>query len=955
MLEININDVYSMLETCRAYLIGIGAAVILAVCVILLCSKMERRKRKLIRSQSVIAAILVICVILNMVCVGPVSTLLTLTSEAGTLNDDTTEAAIELGEEIAGEGIVLLKDTDDILPLKTKNLNVFGWASTNPCYGGSGSGALSDAYHIVGILEGLENAGFALNDELTEFYQDYAEERGKLTIFKQDWTLPEPPAENYSDELMENAKEFSDTAVVVISRLGGEGMDLPTDVSQVTYNNNSDKYSDFQAGEHYLQLSQTEKDMLDLVCNSFDDVVVIYNGANAMELNFVNEYEQIKGAIWCPGPGQTGFNSLGKILSGEINPSGKTTDTFVADLTKTPSYNNFGSFFYDNLEEHALQQMTGDETNPAFVNLVEGIYVGYRYYETAAQEGAIDYDSEVVYPFGYGLSYTAFERQIEDFQVKDGTVSIEVKVTNTGDTAGKDVVEVYYDPPYTNGGIEKAAANLIAFEKTGELAPGKSETVKITFKEEDMASYDYLNEGCYVLEKGDYKISIRSDSHNIIEEKTYTVDQDIIYNEQNARSTDKTTAVNQFEDVTSDLEYLSRADGFANYEKVTAAPENFSISEDKKADFISNANYDPKDYDDPEDEMPTTGADNGLTLADFTGKDYDDPQWEELLDQMSLQDMLDLVAIAGYQTGEVASVGKEATVDCDGPASINNTFSQTSSVGFPCAVVLAATWNQELALEFGECMGKMADELGVTGWYAPAMNIHRSAFGGRNFEYYSEDGLLSGKMGARSVAGAWEYGVYGYLKHFALNGQDTNRTSMLCTWASEQAIREIYLKPFELSVKEGNAHAVMTSLNCIGTVPTAASEPLLMNVLRGEWGFEGFVLTDTFSGGGYQNADRYTRAGNDAMLCAFDTDENYVKDVDSATAVLALRRSCKNIMYTVANSRVYQTMNDKALKQWQKILILADGVVFLLLAVLEVITLYKFHQRKKNAIIVDSK
>ena len=769
-------------------------------------------------------------------------------------------------------------------------------------------------------------------------------------MWAQDWTLPEPTADSYSDDLMNNAKEFSDTAMVVITRVGGEGADLPVDVSQVTYTNNSDEYNDFEPGEHYLQLSQTERNMLDLVCGNFDNVVVVYNGANAMELGFINEYEQIKGALWCPGTGQSGFNSLGSILSGEINPSAKTSDTFVADLTATPTWNNFGIMYYDNMDEFNVVSVgaTGEEevSTPSFVNYVEGIYVGYKFYETAAAEGLINYDETVVYPFGYGLSYTTFTQEMGEITESDGTISFDVTVTNTGDAAGKDVVEVYYNPPYTNGGIEKAAANLIAFEKTATLEPGASEVVTITFNAEDMASYDYQNALGYVLEAGDYEISINSDSHTVLDSQTYNVPETITYSGENARSTDAQTASNAFDYAAGEVTYLSRADGFANYAEATAEPATYTMPEDQKETFINNSNYDPTAYNNEEDEMPTTGADNGLELADLRGADYDDAQWDELLDQMSVEDMDALIALGGYQTNSVSSINKVQTIDCDGPASINNNFTGTGSVGFPSAVMIANTWSTDIANAFGQSIGKMADEMGVSGWYAPAMNIHRSAFAGRNFEYYSEDGLLSGKMAANAIIGANEYGVYAYMKHFALNDQESNRLSMLCTWSNEQAIREIYLKPFELAVKEGGTGAVMSSFNYIGTHWAGGSSALLQTVLRDEWGFQGFVLTDYFGVYGYMNSDQAIRNGTDCMLVAYDTETNHVKDQTSATGVQAMRQACKNILYTVVNSRAYDPANlETGLMGWQIAAIVIDVVFAAVIIVLEVAAISKFRRR----------
>lgn len=945
MLQINIDDVMNIVKLCAPYLIGLGIALAAIIAVFITCRKKIGAKKYLIRSQGIMAMVLALIITVNLICWGPMASLISLATGSGTITEETSNKATELCTEIAEEGIVLLKNDSSLLPLKADaNLNVFGWASTNPCYGGTGSGSLSDAYETVSLLKGLEDAGFKLNNALSDFYKEYRADRPSVGMWAQDWTLPEPVKTSYSQEMLSGAKSFSDIAMVVITRVGGEGADLPSDVSKVTYTDNSKDYKDFEAGDHYLQLSKTEKDLVDLVCSNFDNVILVYNGANAMELGFLNEYKQIKSAIWCPGTGQSGFEALGEIISGDVNPSGKTSDTFVKDLTKTPEYNNFGSFTYDNMADFSGKAFKGEDTYPSFVNYVDGIYVGYRFYETAAEEGLIDYGNTVVYPFGYGLSYTGFTQKMGALTEADGKITFDVTVTNTGEVAGKDVVQVYYNPPYTNGGMEKASANLAAFKKTGLIKPGESETITISFGTEDMASYDSTGTGGYVLDAGDYGISIRNDSHRIIEEQTMNVPSKIIYNESNPRSTDEVAAVNQFKEAKGDLKVLSRADGFSNYKEVTAPPKTMTMPEEYKKTFVNNKNYDPKDYNDPADEMPITGAKNGLTLASMRGLPYDDPQWEKLLDQLTVTEMDTMVAIGGYQTSAAKSVKKVGTVDCDGPASINNNFTGVGSIGFPSAVMIACTWNEDIAKAFGESIGAMADEMDVSGWYAPAMNTHRSAFGGRNFEYYSEDGLLGGKMAASALKGAEEHGVYGYIKHFALNDQETNRLSMLCTWSEEQAIREIYLKPFEIAVKEGGAKAVMSSFNYIGTEYAGASSALLKTVLRGEWGFQGFVLTDYFGGYGYQNADQEIRNGNDAMLVAYDTETNHLKDTESATSIKAMRQSAKNIMYTVVNSRAYEGNNAKGgLMSWQ---ILAIGIDVILAAGLVYLELFMWKRYK---------
>ena len=962
MLDINIGDVLNILNLCKPYLITLAVTVIVAIIIIIAVRKKETANRKMIRSQAGIALLLVVVIIINLICFGPMSTLISLATGNGTLSDEVlTEAEVSAGA-IAEEGIVLLKNEGNTLPLmNVTNLNVFGWESISPCYGGTGSGAISDAYPKVTLLQGLENAGYTLNSELEDFYTAYCAEHPTISPFTQDWTLPEPPASTYSDELINGARDFSDTAVVVISRTGAEHADLPTDVSKVedvwngsvaftaSYNNNSTEYEDFPAGSTFLDLSQTEKDMVDLVCNNFNNVIVVYNGSNALNMSFVDDYSQIKGAIWCAGPGQNGFNALGNVLNGSINPSGRTPDTFVKDFTKAPYFNNIGSFIYDNMTDY-VGDSWGDPTTPTFVNYVEGIYVGYKYFETAATEGFINYDDVVQYPFGYGLSYTEFTQTMGDLNVDtDGNISFEVTVTNNGSAAGKDVVEVYYNPSYTNGGIEKASANLVEFAKTQMLEPGASETITITFSVEDMASYDYAGAGCYVLEQGDYIVSINRDSHTIIEEKTYTVDQTITYDENNKRISDETASVNQLSDIAGNVEYLSRADGFANYVTATATPSSYTLSDEYKNTFIYNKNYNPEDYNNADDAMPATGAKNGITLAELRGADYNDAKWESLLDELTVTDMSEMIAIGGYSTAAADTVGKVSTIDCDGPASINNNFTGVGSIGFPSECMIACTWNKEMALAFGQGIGKMANEMDVSGWYAPAMNIHRSPFAGRNFEYYSEDGVLSGYMAAYAVEGAAESGVYAYIKHFALNDQEMNRQKMICTWSNEQAAREIYLKPFEIAVKDGGATAVMSSYNYLGTTYAGAKSELLQNILRDEWGFKGMVLTDYYGMFEYQDADQIIRNGGDICLTAYDAGTNYVSDTTSATSIIAMRRACKNIMYTVVNSRAYASENlHDGMAVWQIAAIVIDIILAAGFVLLEVITTKKYAKRKKE-------
>jgi len=978
MLSINLDDVMQVLTNVRGYLIAFGVVALLAIVVMIAVRKLPKAKKMMIRAQSGLAILLALTIVVNLICTGPMSTMLDLVSGSGTITEETSAKATELVNEITADGVVLAKDEDGILPVASgSKLNVFGWASTNPCYGGTGSGALNTAYPVTDLLTGLHDAGIETNEELSKFYTDYKADRPSVGMVAQDWTLPEPNVSLYTDEMMENAKAFSDTAMVVITRVGGEGADLPTDMASVvdgswirrvaqaygsergtayyngTYDDSLNEGNDWDKGDHFLQLSNREEDLLDLVTANFDNVILVYNGANAFQMDFLKDYPQIKGVLLCPGTGQSGFEGFGKVVSGEVNPSGRTVDTYVSNLKNAPWWNNFGDFKYTNTEELNSDSSFFDPegTTPSFVNYVEGIYVGYKFYETAADEGLINYDDEVVFPFGYGLSYTSFTKEMSGI-TNDGTnLNFTVTVTNTGSVAGKDVVEIYSDPPYTNGGIEKSSANLLDFAKTNELAPGESQTIEFSIPVEDLASYDYQTNGCYVLEAGDYVISANDDSHNVADSKTYTVASDIVYNESNKRGSDAVAATNEFDFAEGEITYLSRADGFANYAEATAAPATYEMTDEQKAAFDNAHTYTEAGYQNDDDANAadiTTGAKNGLKLVDLRGVDYNDAKWDQLLDQMTIDEMQQTIGFGGYQTAAVSSIEKVRTNDCDGPASINNNFTGVGSVGFPAATLIGMTWDKELAYAFGDSIGEMANEMDTSGWYGPAMNIHRTAFAGRNFEYYSEDGVLSGRMASNAILGAQEHGVYAYMKHFALNDQEGNRTSMAATWSNEQAIREIYLKPFEISVKDADCHAVMSSFNYIGTRWAGGCKELLKNVLRGEWGFVGFVETDYFGVYGYMTADQGVRNGSDLMLCTTGNDFNTVTVLTNSSKQ-ALREASKNILYTVVNSRAYAAENlNPGMAKWEIIMIGADVLVALLIVALEIKTFKSYKKRKEE-------
>jgi beta-glucosidase len=731
-------------------------------------------------------------------------------------------------------------------------------------------------------------------------------------------------------------------------------------MNAVAWNNGA--YDDFEAGESYLELSVTEENLVEKVCSEFDKVIVIINANNAMELGWVDDYPQIGAVLLAPGSGITGFAALGEVMSGAVNPSGRTVDTFVKDLFATPYINNIGEMSFTNVDDLKQQIAAADgayEGTLSFVNYVEGIYVGYKYYETASDDGAIKYEDYVQYPFGYGLSYTTFEQKIDNFKADDKAVTFDVTVTNTGSVAGKDVVEVYFTPPYTDGGIGKASVNLIDFAKTEVIEPGASQTVSFAINTEDMAAFDSesikIPGGGYILEAGEYKVSVRSDSHTVLDEQAFTIAADIDYS-LNGRESDKIPAVNQFEEYArGDFEVLSRAGGFANYDATCGrklTDEDFVMDDATRAKVEEYAfgTYDGTKYNNPEDEMPTTGAKNGLTLADLTGKAYDDPAWDQLLDQLSFEDMATMINVGGWQTAPIESVGKVGTSDCDGPAGLSNFITGAYGSAYPAETLMAMTWNKDLAYEIGTSMGQEYQDANNYGWYGPAMNTHRSAFAGRNFEYYSEDGVLAGLIAASEINGAATKGVYPYIKHFAMNDQETNRCSFLLTYGPEQAFREIYLKPFELAVKnyEGTSLAAMSAFNWIGTEPGCANNELLNTVLRGEWGFVGMVETDYNGSYGYQITDHCIRNGNDLMLGFNGAASNVLSD-QSATAVKAMRQACKNILYTVGNSGYY-TVNDQSksggLSRMQKIFY---GLDALTAAIVIIPLALVFMNKKKKA------
>lgn len=899
-------------------------------------------------------------------------------------------AAAELVQNIADEGFVLMKN-NGVLPLKSaKKVTLLGRGSVDAVYGGSGSGA-SSTEGLVDLNLGLTNAGFEVNktvvDVLTKF-SSFKMDKGafgavkvydhpKSNIVMDDpaastYYIGEMPVSGYTQEAISSFKTYGDAAIITISRPAGEGGDLTMNMKD--WDNN------YVEGQHQLELNQDEKEMIALAKANFENVIVLVNSSAAMELGTLESDEAIDAILWIGFPGKTGFNSVGRILNGSVTPSGHTADIYPADLTKDPTFANFGHYQYSNISK---KNATGDAT---FVQYEEGIYVGYRYYETAAKEGFINYDEAVVYPFGYGLSYTTFDWKVVDQKLgkNDEAITVDVEVTNTGEYAGKEVVQVYFSAPYTKGGIEKSEVVLGDFAKTDLLNPGESQVVTLSFAVEDMASYDYKTEKAYVLEEGKYEIRIQTDSHNLkegIEPIVYEVNKNIVYDGNNHRASDKDEVTNQFDDVSAVFTdvpkegyalNLSRADFAGTFPTSPKAADKVA-SDAIIADFGA---YVAKDHEDPEAEMPKTGVDNGLSLIDLRGKDYNDPSWEALLDQVKTEEIVDVIMNGAYTTFAMPSVAKPVTIDIDGPAGLSSFMgTEIKGTAYPSEVVIASTYNTELATQMGRMVGNEALDKGVNGWYAPALNVHRSQFAGRNFEYYSEDPVVSAKITEAVIEGAAEKGVYTFIKHFALNDQETNRVNNgVATFANEQAMREIYLKGFEKAVKNATmtikyigdekgtmvekemkaATALMSSFNRVGSKWAGGNEALLENVLRTEWGFEGTVISD-FNLYEHMYANQGIAAGTDYFI-TFSSMKS-LEDTESATAVSDLRKSAHRLLYTIANSNAMNgivpgsTITFK-MPMWKIVQIIADIVIAVGLLLLVVV---KLRKRKKNDVQLELK
>lgn len=957
---------------------------------------------------------------------------------------ESKEAGDALNVKIASEGFVLLVNEGGLpIPTPVSNpsvtrkpkVSVFGKNSVNLVLGGSGSGGISGEAAKT-IFDGLEQAGYEYNPTLKAFYEDNSQsgpgrssnpETKDATSQSPTLETGETPQSLYTAKVRASYKDYDDAAIVVISRIGGESFDLPR-----TQKNDSSK--------HYLQLDEHEYALLDAVTNgSFKKVIVILNTIQAFQCDFIEQYNnsetpRIHAVLWIGGPGSTGALAIGDVLSGKANPSGRTVDIYPRDFTKDPTWQNFGDY----------SQITGIPNSATYLEnnspvstrhmivYDEGIYLGYRYYETRGMvEGGTWYWDNVIFPFGYGLSYTTFTQQIVKVSggLKDANskVTIEVKVKNTGSVAGKDVVQLYVSTPYYYGGIEKPFVQLVEFAKSPLLRPNEEWTVSLTVDAYDLASYDYNDANFnnfygYELEKGDYTFYISKSSHvedHAYDYRTFNLDTDLRFENDPVTGTPVVNRYSQASDDTNaqpgtaeyylDSAYrlddntiqtsqghairkgMSRTDFEATFPRsLTREERNFKSGE---LDYLASKAHNNTDIAQEAEEkgMPKTNTDdpviietdeNGneikrnVMLRDLIGLSYDDPLWEKLLDRLSPTEMLNLVNKGAFQTEPILKIGKNLTNDSDGPIGFVNFMPGSmqshyyGTTTFASEILIASTWNKDLAYQMGKIVGDnglWGDENGnglpYTGWYAPAVNLHRSPFSGRNFEYYSEDPILSGKMAVQVINGAATKGVYTDLKHFALNDQETNRAGV-ATFATEQAIRELYLKPFELAVKGDDVicetaaedgieeyqgtKGMMSSFNRIGLKWTGGDYRLLTEILRKEWGFRGLVICDYKTDNFYMDSKQMLYAGNDLILASlrdlFWNNCNF----DSVEDMLVLRKATHNILYAVANSN---SMNVNIIGYympwWQILLIVVDCVLFVGLTVWGVFAIRKAFKQAK--------
>lgn len=799
-------------------------------------------------------------------------------------------------------------------------------------YGGSGSGGF-DTSNNKNLYESLNDAGFVTNPTLKSFYE--SSQSGPVRTANssdldngdnQKIATAETPQSKYTDAVKNSYVDYSDAALVVITRIGGEGFDLPR------YQGDSE--GAVSPDSHYLELDQNEIDLLTAVTDgTFKHVVVVFNTPSSFEATFLKDSayaafaDKIDAAVWIGFTGSNGITALGEILNGDVNPSGRLVDTWAADFTKNPSFVNFGT--------GCLPDTTDKYDGGMYysVDYEEGIYVGYRYYETRGETDGEDwYNANVVYPFGYGLSYTTFDWTVGDASASEielgTTITVPVTVKNTGSVAGKDVVQLYASAPYTLGGIEKAHKVLVGFAKTKLLQPGESETVTVSFDPYSAASYDYRDANSngfsgYELETGEYTLYVSRNAHESEKAIALNLAADVQI------GTDPTTdseVANRYTDSEDFLDsdwqldaMLSRADWEGTWPTPQTAQQHAGT--DRLYEEIrSEEHNNPTDFD--SEEYPWFGEEPTLTLRDLLPSaeaegyepvvSYDDERWEELMMGCDEEEMIALINNGAYHTLAMESVGLPATIHGDGPSGFT-CFMSKEQVNGTCQYVsepvMASTWNIDLMTELGEAIGEegtigdKATGQPYSSIYAPGVNIHRSPFGGRCSEYFSEDPFISGMMGAAEVQGIQSRGVLPTVKHFVANEQETHRSiGGDLSWLSEQALREIYLKPFEYTVKLGETRGIMTSFNRIGTRWTGGDYRLLTEILRNEWGFNGLVICDFNTIPQYMIPRMMFYAGGSLDLATQQSAMWTDCDTSDAGDAIVLMRAVKDVMYALVNS-----------------------------------------------------
>ncbi len=896
--------------------------------------------------------------------------------------DYTADEALENGRAVsleqANEGIVLLKNDNNVLPLQSdeRSVSLIGYGSHNPVYCGAGSvswnttGDRSDFYDAFGYY------GFSVNQGLKDYYTknfgDRDTKEGQSEMTGGDFTIYDRDISEY-ENLLKAGGASGDVAIVTLSRMGGENNDLPMDMGDPDLLG-SDSLVDHKTsfgdkGKSYLELQDTELAMLKAARENYSKVIVLLNTCNAMECGPLDEYADA--ILWIGQPGGRGTYSVVSILTGETNPSGRMVDTYAYEHETAPTfytslagtYQNFDEFGSLTQDVNGVTYTVDNEVDGAVNYYYENIYVGYKWYETADAEGYWDtvsneygsgYDGVVQWPFGYGLSYTTFDWEVTRSDLGDvhEDIEIDVKVTNTGAVAGKDVVELYMASPYTDydkeNNVEKASKDLVAFGKTDLLNPGESQTITLTLNADDLASYDAYGYGCYLTEAGDYMLYVSTDSHNVkCDPIVYTVKSDRVYNDSGVgkRSSDLVVAENVFDIAytdgnigTEERPYLSRKD-FAGTNPnnfletyirkmlINMGPEMVSYMQNSlggsDVDLTAGDSYKDPNF------TFTSGVDKGIMISDMQGVPYDDERWNEFVSQLTLDEMIGTLKEGFTGTLAIDHVGVAATANTEGPSGVSSLNSNKAGNQYAAEPVTAATWNVEIAAKVGSAIGKECVVGGFSSINGPAMNTHRTPYGGRNGEYYSEDGFLAGAIGAAQVEAQQGEGVYCLIKHFAMNETDKGRGGMY-EWTTEQAAREIYLVPFELSVKNGGADGVMASYNRIGPMETCTCRGLNYNILRQEWGFNGTVVTDGYSKamtGNYMIIDNQLYAGAGTLLFIGDWSientglSSNILESDYGKQVIF--ENAKNFLYRYANLGDSKTVLDLT-PYWATILIVVE-------------------------------